>query len=34
MTVTIKMQCDVLLGKYGLGTIEQREVNGTMDDYD
>ncbi|HIH8976158.1 TPA: hypothetical protein ACYUTM_001229 [Serratia marcescens] len=34
MTVSIKMQCDVLLGKYGLGSIEQKEVNGSLDDYD
>jgi len=34
MTVSIIMQCDVLVGKFGLGSIEQVEVNGTLDDYD
>ncbi|MBN7764351.1 hypothetical protein H5A40_00940 [Pectobacterium brasiliense] len=33
MTVSIIMQCDVLVGKFGLGSIEQGEVNGTLDDY-
>lgn len=34
MTVSIIMQCDVLVGKFGLGPIEQGEVNGTLDGYD
>jgi len=34
MTVSIILQCDVLVGKFGLGPIEQGEVNGTLDGYD
>ncbi|WP_438437821.1 hypothetical protein [Kluyvera sichuanensis] len=34
MTISIIMQCDVLVGKFGLGSIEQGDVNGTLDDYD
>ncbi|WP_262253333.1 hypothetical protein [Pectobacterium polaris] len=34
MTVSIIMQCKVLVGKFGLGSIEKGEVNGTLDDYD
>lgn len=34
MTVSIIMQCDVLVGKFGLGSIEQGKVSGTLDDYD
>ncbi|MFU0912374.1 hypothetical protein [Kluyvera intermedia] len=34
MTVSIIMQCEVLVGKFGLSSIEQGEVNGTLDDYD
>lgn len=33
MTVSITMQCDVLVGKFGLGSIEQGKVNGTLDEY-
>lgn len=34
MTVSIIMQSNVLVGKFGLGSIEQGEVNGTLDDDD
>lgn len=34
MTVSIIMKCDVLVGKFGLSSIEQGEVNGTLDEYD
>lgn len=34
MSVLIKMQCDLLVGKYGLASIEQGEVTGTLDDYE
>lgn len=34
MSVSITMRCDVLVGKFGLGSIEIREVNGTLDDFD
>lgn len=34
MTVSVKMQCDVLVGKYGLGSIKLGEVKGTLDNYD
>ncbi|HHX8938958.1 TPA: hypothetical protein ACVPL5_000846 [Yersinia enterocolitica] len=34
MTVSIIMQCEVLVGKFGLGSIEQGEINGTLDDYE
>lgn len=34
MTISITMQCEVLVGKYGLGSIEQGEIAGTLDEYD
>lgn len=34
MTVSVTMQCAVLVGKFGLGSIDQGEGNGTLDDYD
>ena len=34
MTISITMHCDVLLGKFGLGSIEQSEVSGTLDDFE
>lgn len=33
MTVSITMQCDVLVGKFGLGSIEQGKVKGSLDEY-
>ena len=32
MSVSITMQCDVLAGRFGLGSIEQGEINGTLDE--
>lgn len=34
MTISVIMQCEVLVGKFGLSSIEQGEVNGTLDEYD
>ncbi|MFG0770547.1 hypothetical protein ACF8PD_01705 [Vibrio plantisponsor] len=34
MTISIKMQCDVLVGKFGLGSIEVVEISGTLDEFD
>lgn len=33
MTISITMKCELLVGKYGLGSIEEKEVDGTLDDY-
>jgi len=33
MTVSIIMQCEVLVGKFGLSSIEQGEVKGSLDEY-
>ncbi|EJQ7280929.1 hypothetical protein NX696_004011 [Escherichia coli] len=34
MTVSVIMQCNVLVGKLGLGDIEQGEIKGTLSDID
>ncbi|MDC0611364.1 hypothetical protein OAP63_11550 [Vibrio sp.] len=34
MTISIKMECPVLVGKYGLGAIEQGDVSGSLDEFD
>ncbi|HDR1969948.1 TPA: hypothetical protein QCD36_002836, partial [Enterobacter hormaechei] len=34
MSVSITMQCDVLVGKFGLGDIEEGIINGTLDDFE
>ncbi|MEE8729046.1 MAG: hypothetical protein SOI28_11950 [Rahnella inusitata] len=34
MSISIKMQCEVLVGKFGLGPIEYGEINGSLDEYD
>lgn len=34
MTISIKMECPVLVGKYGLGAIEQSDVSGSLDEFD
>lgn len=34
MTISITMHCEVLIGKFGLGSIEQTEANGVLDDYE
>lgn len=34
MSVSITMRCDVLVGKFGLGDIEEGIINGTLDDFE
>ncbi|MES3436540.1 hypothetical protein [Citrobacter freundii] len=34
MSISIKMQCNVLVGKFGLSSIEISDANGTLDEYD
>lgn len=34
MSISVKMQCNVVVGQFGLASIEQGNVNGTLDDYD
>ncbi len=34
MSISITMQCEVLVGKFGLGSIEQGKVSGTLDEFD
>jgi hypothetical protein len=34
MTVSIKMECPLLVGKYGLGAIEQGNISGSLDEFD
>ncbi|HFS7070002.1 TPA: hypothetical protein ACH1NG_004304 [Enterobacter hormaechei] len=34
MSVSITMQCDLLVGKFGLGDIEEGIINGTLDDFE
>ena len=34
MSVSITMQCEVLVGKFGLGDIEEGIINGTLDDFE
>ncbi len=34
MTISVEMKCNVIVGKYGLGTIEEGQVIGSLDDFD
>lgn len=34
MTISITMKCESLVGKYGLGPIEEDSVIGSLDDYE
>ncbi|HBQ2427910.1 TPA: hypothetical protein L7M08_000471 [Klebsiella aerogenes] len=34
MRVSITMKCPVLIGRFGLGSVEQGEVNGTLDEFE
>lgn len=34
ISITNVMKCRLLLGKYGLGSIEQGDISGTLDEFD
>ncbi|UPR56042.1 hypothetical protein ITG10_12970 [Vibrio sp. ED004] len=34
MTISVEMKCDVIVGKYGLGAVEEGQVVGSLDDFD
>ncbi|HGF7224616.1 TPA: hypothetical protein AB5F36_003577, partial [Vibrio cholerae] len=34
MTISLEMKSNVIVGKYGLGAIEEGQVIGSLDDFD